>query len=97
MSQNRFLLRTFLRCGQCSHVHRHNKGYVPIPNPILFNAEAQCRGYYDERRRSVGYKNELISTKCPHCGHLHADYEIVGLQDFIDQKLLVSSTKKHAQ
>ncbi|CUG88463.1 Hypothetical protein, putative [Bodo saltans] len=94
---SRFLQKDFLKCGNCTFMHRYARGYRPIPNPILFKSDVHCRSFSDEQRMSAGYSGMRLSTKCPSCEKLHSKWTWMDFQTFLDEKekLPLSEQRKY--
>lgn len=91
MSSSRWLQRDFFVCGLCSNVQKHIRGYKPIPNPILFNAEEQCRSWTRELKNSVGYIDHQFMKKCDNCKTLHGSWNWIDFQEALKRKEVVKS------
>jgi hypothetical protein len=83
---SRWLQRDYFSCGLCGHVQKHIRGYKPIPNPMLFNAEEHCRAYARETKDCVGYIDRQMMKRCDDCGGLHGQWTWMHFQDAIRKK-----------
>jgi hypothetical protein len=83
---SRFLQKDFLKCGNCTFMHRYARGYRPIPNPILFQSDAHCHSFTNEERMSAGYSGIKVSAKCPSCEKMHSKWTWMDFQTFLDEK-----------
>lgn len=88
---SRWLQRDFFVCGLCSNVQKHIRGYKPIPNPILFNAEEHCKSWSREMKNSVGYIEQQFMKKCDNCKTLHGSWNWIDFQEALKRKDVVKS------
>ncbi|KAF8282500.1 hypothetical protein TcG_05888 [Trypanosoma cruzi] len=93
---SRFFQKYFLRCGHCQSIQRHAKGYRPIPNPILFDADAHCRSYHREQRECTGMSGYVVTCRCEKCHRIHSSWEVVDFQELLDAKGSMSPEKRKA-
>ncbi len=88
---SRWLQRDFFVCGLCSNIQKHIRGYKPIANPILFNAEEQCRNWSRELKSSVGYVDHHVMKKCDNCKTLHGSWNWIDFQEAMKRKEVVKA------
>ncbi|RNF09110.1 uncharacterized protein Tco025E_07013 [Trypanosoma conorhini] len=93
---SRFFQKYFLRCGLCQSIQRHAKGYRPIPNPILFDSDAQCRSYHREQRECAGMSGYVVTCRCDKCQRVHSSWSVVDFQEFLDAKSSMTPEKRTA-
>lgn len=83
---SRWLIRDFVKCGRCGHIQRLVQGYMPLPDPVLFDTNKHCTAYHEGVNKARGGPSDVVvAVPCDGCQGCHSSWEKMDFQRYLSE------------